>query len=139
MLARLKALILLAIGLVKTLLLRLGPERSLLMFAEHYGGERIFAVSAEEAKQLARAGGCIACGRCDAFEGERVAASRTGYRGMMAFALAGTRSLPDYSHAAATIAEVPDDAFRAGERQCPEGVPLLSLARLVRKHAERAA
>ena len=136
--ARLNALFLLAFALLKTILLRLRPKRSLLMFAQHYGSEGIAAVLPGESKELARAGACIACGRCDAFEGERVANSRTGYRGMMAFALAGTRSLPDYSYTAATIRDVPDDAFQKAERECPEGVPLFSLAELVRKHAARA-
>lgn len=139
MFARVTALFLLALGLLKTLLLRFGPKRSLLLFAQHYGSEGIVVVSPQEAKQLARAGRCTACGRCDAFEGERVANSHGGYRGMMAFVLAGTRSLPDYRHTAATIADVPDEAFLAAERECPEGVPLLGLAQLARKYASRLA
>lgn len=137
MFARLSALFLLAFGLLKTLLLRFGTERSLLVFAQHYGSEGISAVTTEEAKQLAQVGRCTACGRCDAFEGNRVANSRSGYRGMMAFVLSGTRSLTDYAHTSATIAEVPDEAFLKAAGECPEGVPLLSLAQLVRKHSAR--
>lgn len=137
MFARLTALFLLTFGLFKTLLLRFKTERSLLVFAQHYGSEGISAVTTEEAKQLAQAGRCTACGRCDAFEGERVANSQSGYRGMMAFALAGARSLTDYAHTAQTIAEVPDEAFRTAAGQCPESVPLFSLAQLVRKHSAR--
>lgn len=139
MFARLSALILLALGLVKTLLLRFSVVRSLEQFGEHYGGEGILRVSTEEAKLLSRAGACTACGRCDAFEGTRVAESQRGYRGMMAFVLAGTRSLPDYGYTARTISEVPDDAFVVAARECPENVPLLSLSALVRKHAARSS
>jgi hypothetical protein len=137
MFGRFKALFLLAFGLVKTLLQRFGPARSLQVFQEHYGSENIVAVTTEEAKLLSRVIACTACGRCDAFEGQRVATSARGYRGMMAFVLAGTRSLPDYGRTSATIVDVPDEAFVQAEKECPEAVPLLSLAQLVRSHAAR--
>lgn len=139
MFARISALFLLALALLKTLVFRLVSSRSLEKFAEHYGSEGIARVSFEEARVLAEVGRCTACGRCDALEGARVGDSRSGYQGMMAFVLAGTRSLPDYGYTAATICEVPEEAFLAAERQCPENVPLLSLARLVRNHAARVS
>lgn len=137
MFARISALFFLALALVKTLVLRLRSARSLERFTEHYGGEGVVRVSEEEASVLARVGRCTACGRCDAYEGPRVSNSRCGYQGMMVFVLAGTRSLPDYGNTAATICEVPDDAFLVAERECPENVPLLSLARLVRRYSAR--
>jgi hypothetical protein len=134
---RLSALVMLALGLIKTLLLRFAPGDSLRGFEERYGAEGILALSEEEAQILGRSGRCITCGRCDAGEGERVAVSQSGYRGMMQFALSGGRSLPDYDATSRTIAEVPDEAFMAAELLCPVEVPLLSLARLVRGHAGR--
>jgi ferredoxin len=138
MFRRLFALWLLALGLVKTLLLRLSPVRPLRGFEARYGREGIFAVTPREATLLAEAGRCTACGRCDAEEGERIATSRTGYRGMAAFAMTGTRSLPDFSSTARTMAEVPSAAIVRAESLCPYKVPLQALVRLVVDHAERS-
>lgn len=134
---RISALFLLALGLIKTLLLRLTAVNSLEGFAERYGSEGILRVTDEEARILRRAGRCVACGLCDAGEGSRIAASQVGYRGMMSFALSGTRSLPDYDAAALSIGEVPVAAFEQAERVCPVDVPLVQLAALVRGHAAR--
>lgn len=134
---RISALFLLALGVIKTLLLRLAGGDSLAGFAERYGSEGILRVTDEEARVLQKAGKCIACGHCDAGEGPRIAQSRVGYRGMMHFALSGARSLPDYDAAALSIGEVPDVAFREAERVCPVDVPLAQLATLVRSHSAR--
>lgn len=133
MLARLSALFLLAFALVKTLLQRWGNGSSLRRFAEQYGAEGIHSVSRRDARILAEVHRCTACGRCDEGEGERVANARNGYRGMMALALAGARSLPDFNAVAASLEGIPDSAFSFAETRCPERVPLLELGRLVRR------
>lgn len=137
MLGRISAFFLLALALVKTLLTRLSRRDGLRRFGEHYGSEGIFAVDRDEAKILARAHRCTHCGLCDAREGERIADSEKGYRGMMAFVSAGTRSLPDYPAMARTVSGVPQRAFEEAQAQCPEHVPLLQLRQLVVSQARR--
>jgi len=137
MLGRIFALFLLGSALVKTLLLRLGtPRTGKLAFDETYGEEGLVAVLPDESLVLQKAGGCVACGRCDRGEGSRIAKSPR-YRGIQAFVLAGTRSMPDYSTVANDIREVPDEALVEAERECPENVPIKALADLVRGYAKR--
>lgn len=133
---RITALVLLALGLAKTLLLGWLRPSPLAGFSQRYGSEGIVAVREEQARILARAGTCIACGRCDAFEGERVSASHGKYRGLMHFVLSGVRSLPDFDAAADSISTVPREALIRAESQCPVGVPLVELAHLVRGGAD---
>lgn len=139
MFARLTALFLLALGLAKTLLLRFDRSSALLGFRERYGSDEILGITREESVVLSQAGACTACGRCDQDEGARVARSEVGYRGMMAFVLSGTRSLTDYGAAARSISELPESAFEMAESLCPERVPLVRLAALVRGHAARSS
>ncbi len=133
MFARLSALFLLGLALLKTLIARWTRPNPLVRFSEHYGSEGILPVARSDARVLAEVHRCTACGRCDENEGERIAASGGRYRGMMAFALAGTRSLPDFDATKAALEGIDESAFEAAEARCPEGVPLLELARLVRR------
>ncbi len=129
----------LALALMKTLLLRSKTRgNALTRFAEQYGSEGLIGVDLREKSALERAGRCIACGRCDAGQAQRIASSGGRYRGLMHFALSGVRSMPDYSAVAEQIEGIDDDAFRAAERLCPTQVPLLELATLVRHHAARS-
>lgn len=136
--ARLLSLLLLARGVIVTLLRRLSSkEKPLLAFAQRYGSEGIAAVQLDEAQLLSRVNGCVACGLCDRDEGRRIAQSKKGYRGMTAFALGGVRSLVDYRLTAASIEEVPREAFVQAERLCPTGVPLAEFSDLVKLHGAR--
>jgi hypothetical protein len=134
---RISALFLLALGLVKTLLLRFVRLGALRAFDRKYGAEGIHAVQQSDAAVLSQAGRCISCGRCDADEGARIAQSAGAYRGMMHFVLSGNRSLPDYDAVARMIQAVPEQAFERAALECPTEVPLLSLARLVRSHGAK--
>lgn len=137
MAGRLLALFLLGLALIKTLLLRGVRRESLKRFNNHYSSEGILAVARAEAKILNSAGRCTACGLCDAFEGERVASSTNGYAGLSRFVCSGTRSLPDYVAAVRTIEGVSGDQLKRAESLCPENVPIVALAELVRSYAAR--
>ena len=129
---------LLGLALIKTLLLRLAPAKNPVeRFNSVYGKEGILSVLPVEAAVLKRAGTCTACGRCDRDQAERVKRTRVGYRGMMAFALGGARSLTDAPASALVISELTEDEIARAEALCPQGVPLLDLSRLVRHHARR--
>ncbi len=135
---RLQSLFLLGLALLKTLLLRLGVQSGgVRRFKEVYGVEGILNTTPFEHSVLRRASACTACGRCDADQGVRIARSRVGYRGMMAFALSGSRSLTDSRASAQLISELDLSEFAAAEQLCPRAVPLVDLARLVRGHAAR--
>ncbi len=138
MTGRLLSLLMLALGLLKTLLLRLTPSGNAVQkFNEVYGGENILSVTEEEAKLLAVSGRCTACGRCDARQAELILASSVGYQGMMAFALSAPRSLPEMGAVAYSVSELDETVFSRAESLCPERVPLVGLARLVRSHGVR--
>lgn len=140
MFRRVSALFVLALALVRTLLLRFSNRgTSLEQFDAQYGVEGLLAVNATESRVLSNAGRCTACGLCDAGEGERLIKSRTGYRGMMAFALSGARSMPDFPAVARSLDGIPDEAFSQAQSLCPQKVPLLEMASLVRSHARRIA
>lgn len=139
MLKRLLALSVLGLALLKTLVSRWSrAQPALEQFADTYGREGLLAVTPEERLLLDEAGRCTTCGRCDRGELERVVSSGGAYRGLMYFAQSGFRSMPDYRFAAAQIEHVPEAALIAAQEQCPTGVPLVALARLVRQHAGRS-
>jgi hypothetical protein len=134
------ALILLGFALLKTLLRRLLPkEPALAAFARQYGAEGILAVSAEEHRLLTQSYRCTACGKCDEGERARIAAGEFGYRGLMAVVLGGSRSLADYDAVGEGLRGVPDNAIAEAERACPEGVPIVPLVELIRRHGARLA
>lgn len=139
--ARLKALSLLAWALVRTLGRRLmGRSRQgIAAFRGNYDADALPPVSAGEREDMAEFGRCIACGLCDRGESARVAASGGRYRGVMAFVLAGTRSMPDFVWAASTIEGLGDDVLRDKEQICPTRVPLVRLAGFVRDKAKETA
>ncbi len=122
---------------MKTLLLRSKKRDVLGDFDENYRKDGLLPVLPNEWQVLRNAGTCIACGLCDAQEGERIAKSRGVYRGLMYFVLAGGRSMPDYKLVARSIADVPLEAFVEGERVCPVGVQLVELRGLVLEHGQR--
>ncbi len=130
------AALVLGISLVKVLLKRaFGAVTGLTLFRENYGPDRLPPVAPADREAMPAFSRCIACGLCDAGEGERMRASRGAYPGVMAFVLASSRSMPDFDAASRALAWVDDDVLREKERVCPTGVPFTALARFVRASA----
>src|SRR5262245_24267253 len=126
-------------------LLKVGVDRlfsrgtGLARFHENYDADRLPAVDPEERARLRSFSRCIACGRCDVGEGERIARSGGRYPGLMAIVLASSRSMPDFDAAALALEHVPDEVLRAEEKICPTDVPFVELARFVRRKARASA
>jgi len=104
-------------------------------FQEAYGAEGLNPVDKSDRERMPRFGNCIACGRCDIGEGERIAASNGAYPGLMQLVLASTRNMPDYDAAAHAFAHVPEEVLRQKEPRCPTRIPFAELARFVTKQA----
>jgi hypothetical protein len=111
------------------------PTPGLEQFHANYGTEGLVPIAKDEREALERFSRCIACGRCDVGEGERIAASRGAYPGLMQLTLASTRSMPDYDAALRGFSHVPDAVLRAKQRACPVRIPFLALASFVRAKA----
>jgi hypothetical protein len=130
------AALVLGVSLIKVLLKRaFGAVTGLRLFKENYGPDRLPAVAPSEREAMTKFSGCIACGRCDLGEGERMRASRGAYPGMMAFVLASSRSMPDFDAAERALGFVDDDVLAEKEGICPADVPFRALARFVRAKA----
>lgn len=127
------ALFLLAWSLLKVLLKRAFTQQTpgLTQFHQNYGTEGLAPIDRAEREQMARFSRCIACGRCDIGEAERVVASGGAYPGLMQLTLASTRSMPDYDAAARGFAHVPAEVLRAKSRTCPVRIPFAELAAFV--------
>lgn len=138
MVARLKALLMLAaafaVALLRRILLRRGD--GIAAFRSNYDADGLPPVAPEERAALPAFQRCIACGLCDRGEAERIARSGGAYRGLMALVLAGSRSMPDYRAAAYSFTFVDDDALAEKEKICPTRVPFRELARFVRAKAD---
>lgn len=133
---RVLAAVILAWSLLKVLIARAFSRKSgLPLFHENYDADRLPPVDAAERAAMPRFSRCIACGRCDLGEAERIARSGGAYPGLMTIVLASSRSMPDYDAAVLALDHVPDAVLAAKERECPTGVPFLELARFVRAKA----
>ncbi len=132
------ALVLLAWSLVKVMLKKLfgRPRPGLAQFHENYDPEGLRPLDEAERDAIPRFSGCIACGRCDLGEAERIVASRGQYPGLMQLVLASSRSMPDYGAAARGFAYVPERVLRDKSRACPVGIPFESLATFVKSKAD---
>jgi hypothetical protein len=134
------ALAVLAWSLIKVAIDRLfGAKTGLALFYENYEADRLAPVDAAERGRMASFSRCIACGRCDLGEAERIGASRGQYPGLMAIVLASSRSMPDFDAARLAIAHVPKEVLAAKEAVCPTGVPFLALAAFVEAKAGMVA
>lgn len=133
---RIRALFILAWALLRALWARASGRRGgLPLFEENYRADRLPAVTSDERDGMGAFSGCIACGLCDAGEGERMAASRGAYPGLMRIVLASTRSMPDFDAARRALEHVPDDVLEQKEGECPSQIPFRRLARFVRDKA----
>jgi hypothetical protein len=127
------ALVLLAWSLIRVLARHLTKQLpGMVQFHRNYGTERLLAIERGERGALARFSQCIACGRCDAGEAERITASGGAYPGLMQLVRASSRSIPDFDAAAAAFDFVPDDVLQAKVAICPTRVPFPDLASFVR-------
>ena len=134
---RLKAILLLAVYLVKTVFRRVFTNRKsgIAAFRANYDADGLPPVTPAEREVMPTFSGCIACGLCDRGESGRIAASGGAYRGVMALVLAGSRSMPDYRAAAYSFSFVPDEVLAEKELICPTQVPFRAIARFVRDKA----
>jgi succinate dehydrogenase/fumarate reductase-like Fe-S protein len=137
---RLKALVLLAFALVRTLWRRSWNARivGLTRFRENYADDGLTSVSESERRDMREFGRCIACGRCNRGDGPWVIQSKGQYRGTMGLVLAASRSMPDYRAAARGFTYLSDHELERKEAVCPTRVPLRRLAAFVRSNAATA-
>jgi hypothetical protein len=137
---RVKALFLLALALLRTLWRRWTgpPVDGLARFRENYAEDGLSAVSARDRFDMLTFGRCIACGRCDRGDSERVATAAGHYRGTMSLVLAASRSMPDYRAAAQGFARLTDAELAAKEALCPTRVPIRRIAAFVQAHSATA-
>ena len=134
---RLKALFLLALAFIKTLLLRpfTAGQSGVALFRENYDADGLPPVTPDERLAMTTFQRCVTCGLCDRGEGERMARSGGAYRGVMGLVVAGSRSMPDFRAAAYGFGFVPEDVLREKEQICPVGIPFRRIARFVRDKA----
>jgi hypothetical protein len=134
---RLKAILLLAVFLIKTVFRRIftSNKSGIAAFRANYDADGLPPVTPAEREAMPDFSRCIACGLCDRGEGWRIAASGGAYRGVMALVLAGSRSMPDYRAAAYSFSFVSDEVLAEKELICPTQVPFRAIARFVRDKA----
>ena len=135
---RIKALFLLALALLKTLILRTFSRRrdGIAAFRENYDADGLPPVTREERDGFAAFERCVACGLCDRGESVRIARSGGAYRGVMALVIAGSRSMPEFRAAAYGFRFVPSEVLAEKERLCPVRIPFRKVAAFV---ADKAA
>jgi hypothetical protein len=134
---RVKALFLLGLALVKTLLVRFFSRGydGIARFRENYDADGLPPVTREERAGMNEFQRCVACGLCDRGEAARIARSGGAYRGVMALVVAGSRSMPEFRAAAYGFSFVPDDVLADKERICPVRIPFRRVAAFVRDKA----
>lgn len=132
------ALVILAWSLFKILLKHLfgRPRPGLAQFHQNYDSEGLCALDHDERQLLRRFSGCIACGRCDVGEADRITAAHGEYPGVMQLVLASSRSMPDYDAAARGFAHVPASALVRKVAICPARIPFAELKAFVCRKAQ---
>jgi succinate dehydrogenase/fumarate reductase-like Fe-S protein len=134
---RLHALLLLSWAFLVMLakkVFRTGP-RGIALFRANFEAEHLSSITATERHELASFSRCIACGRCDAGDGQRIAASNGTYPGTMALMVASSRSLPDFAAAGEALRWISDEDLARKESVCPTRVPMRRIAAFIRAHA----
>jgi hypothetical protein len=134
---RIKALFLLGLALLKTLVVRFFSRGAdgITRFRENYDADGLPPVTPQERESIVSFQRCIACGLCDRGEAARIARSGGAYRGVMALVVAGSRSMPEFRAAAYGFDFVPDEVLAEKERVCPVRIPFRRIARFVRDKA----
>src|SRR5262249_25592117 len=130
------ALAVLARSLVRVTVGKLfGVRSGIGLFRANYDADRLPPLSPSERAELPRFSRCIACGRCDVGEAERMARSGGAYPALRPLVLASSRSMPDFAAARLALDHVPEAVLAEKEEVCPTGVPFVSLARFIRAKA----
>jgi hypothetical protein len=114
---RLHALLLLSWAFLVMLakkVFRTGP-RGIALFRANFEAQ-LSSITATERHELASFSRCIACGRCDAGDGQRIAASNGAYPGTMVLMVASSRSLPDFAAAGEALRWISDEDLARKER-----------------------
>jgi hypothetical protein len=134
---RVKALVLLGLALLKTLVIRFFSRGrdGIAKFRENYDADGLPPVTPAERAGMNAFQRCVACGLCDRGEAQRIARSGGAYRGVMALVIAGSRSMPEFRAAAYGFSFVPDDVLADKERLCPVRIPFRKVAAFVRDKA----
>jgi hypothetical protein len=137
---RLKAMLLLAFALLRTLWRRASKRQivGLERFRENYAEDGLNPVSETERREMADFGRCIACSRCNRGDDRHIIESKGQYAGTMGLVLAASRSMPDYRAATLGFAHLSDVDLEQKELLCPTRVPLRRLAAFVRSNAAAA-
>jgi hypothetical protein len=137
MLARIHAAWLLALSLLRTIARRLFRPNShgLALFYSNYAQDRLLPLTTADRDVLPTFSGCVACGLCDVGQAASIAGSQGRYRGMMAFVLSASRSMPDFNAAVDALRHVDVAKLESLERVCPSRVPLRSIVAFVRRKA----
>jgi succinate dehydrogenase/fumarate reductase-like Fe-S protein len=137
---RLKALVLLAWALVRTLWRRAWHRHvdGLGQFRQNYARDGLTALLPGDREAMAEFGRCIACGRCERDDAAKIIESKGRFRGTMGLVLAASRSMPDYRAAALGFAFLSEADLERKERVCPTHVPLRRLAAFVQSNASAA-
>lgn len=140
MTGRIKALLLLALALLRTLWRRFTgpPVDGLARFRTNYAEDGLSPVSEWERAEMHTFGRCIACGRCDRGDASRAAGAGGQYRSTMGLVLAASRSMPDYRAAALEFARLSESDLAEKEALCPTRVPFRRIAKFVSAHAADA-
>jgi hypothetical protein len=131
---RITALWLLGWSLVFTLLRRWTFRTpGLRTFQANYAGDRILLLDRDDQTLLQSFTGCVACGRCDYGERERIVRSGGEYPGLMPLVLSSLRSTRELEAAALGWKHVPASVLRSKELVCPTRVPFASMKQFVEK------
>jgi succinate dehydrogenase/fumarate reductase-like Fe-S protein len=109
--------------------LHVGPRGLALYRANYEAGPGDDFIESAELDRFSR---CIACGRCDRGDGERIASSRGAYPGTMALMLASSRSVTDRVNAREALRFISDGELAEKERLCPTRVPMRRVAAFLR-------
>ena len=133
---RLHALVLLAWAFVVMVAKKIagrGPH-GIALFEANFAADHLSKVTASERAEMGDFSRCIACGRCNAGDGARIAASGGAYPGTMAIMLSSSRSMPDFHHARTALAFISDNELAHKEATCPTAVPMRRIAAFIRSH-----
>jgi succinate dehydrogenase/fumarate reductase-like Fe-S protein len=136
--ARIHALFVLAWAFVVMLLKKVfgtGP-RGIALFRANFEAEHLSSLTSAERAELPSLSRCIACGRCNAGDGERIAASKGAFPGTMGLMVASSRGLPDFVAANEALQWISDEDLARKEAVCPTKVPMRRVAAFIRAHAE---
>ena len=98
----------------------LSPQsRGLALFRANYADDHLPRITAEGRHEMAGHTRCIACGRCNLGDGERMAASGGAYPGTMALMLSSSRDHAHFAAAKEAFAWISDQEVAQKEGTCP--------------------